>query len=236
MDKDTVLSRRTFLTAAAGTMVSIGLPGLFATIGEARQQELADNLRKDGRTRIPPDQTVIEQIQDMGGRPGSSNPDDFQLRIYGEVEKDYTINFRELMEFEQVDITCDIHCVTGWTLLDSSWHGVLLSTLLKKARPTTEKGFLVYEAAHSYTTSIPLSEAYKDDVFLAHTFAGNPLPGPNGAPVRAVVPDKYFYKSAKWMKGLKVVSRDELGYWETRGYSNSADPWKEERYASTRNG
>ncbi len=231
MKDDNILSRRTFLGVAAGTVINIGLPGLFAAIGEARQQELTEELRADGKPRIPPGQTAVEQIENMGGNPGSPNPDHFRLQVYGEVENPYTINFRDFMEFEQVNITCDIHCVTGWTLLDSSWSGVLLSTLLEKARPTTNDGFLVYEAVKGYTTSIPLAEARKNNIFLAHTFAGEPLPRPNGAPVRAVVPDKYLYKSAKWMKGLKIVSKDELGYWEKLGYSNSADPWKEERYS-----
>lgn len=232
--EDSLLSRRVFLAAAAGTVVNIGLPGLFATIGEARQQELLGDLRKDGRPRVPPGQVVVEQIKDMGGKPGSPLPEDFQLKVHGEVEEAYTLDFREFMEFDQVDITCDLHCVTGWTLLDSSWRGVLLSSLLEKARPVNGSCFVVYEAAHGYTTSIPLAEARKDNVFLAHTFSGNPLPGPNGAPVRSVVSDRYLYKSAKWMESIKIVTQDELGFWEKLGYSNSADPWKEERYTRSR--
>lgn len=231
MKEDTSVSRRTFLAVAAGTVVTIGLPGLFATVGGARNKELAEELRKDGRPRVPPGQAAVEQIEDMGGRPGSPDPEDFRLKVHGEIKNPYTINFRELMEFEQVNVTCDIHCVTGWTLLDSSWRGVLLSSLLEKARPTPNAGFIVSEAAHGYTTSIPLTEAHKNNVLLAHTFSGSPLPGPHGAPVRAIVPDKYLYKSAKWIEGLKVVSLDEQGYWENLGYSNSADPWKEERYS-----
>jgi len=231
MKEDNKLSRRLFLAVAAGTVVNIGLPGLFATVTEARQKSLAEELRADGKPRIPPGQTAIELIEDMGGKPGSSRIEDFRLRVHGEAEHPYTIDFNEFMQFEQSDITCDIHCVTGWTLLDSTWRGVLLSTLLDRARPKIDKGFVVIQAAHGYTTSIPLDDTRKADVFLAHTLSGKPLPRPNGAPVRAVVPDRYLYKSAKWVEGLKVVSRDELGYWEKRGYSNSADPWKEERYS-----
>lgn len=231
MNEDARLSRREFLAVTAGTMVAIGLPGLFATVGEARQTELAAQLRPDGRPRVPPGQTVIERIEDMGGRPGSLRPEDFRLHVHGAVETPFDIDFRELMEFGQQDFICDVHCVTGWTLLDATWRGVPLSVLVDRARPSANGRFMVIQAAHGYTTSIPLDEARKPDVFLAHTLFGAPLPGPNGGPVRAVVPDRYFYKSAKWVEGLKIVSRDEPGYWETRGYSNSADPWKEERYS-----
>ena len=134
MDKDSTLSRRSFLTVAAGTVVSIGLPGLFATVSEARLKSLAGELRADGRPRVPPGQSAVEEIQDMGGRPGPADPGDFRLRVHGEVENPFEIDFRELMEFTQTDITCDVHCVTGWTLLDSTWRGVLLSALLERAQ------------------------------------------------------------------------------------------------------
>jgi DMSO/TMAO reductase YedYZ molybdopterin-dependent catalytic subunit len=234
MREEDLLSRRVFLAVAAGTVVSIGLPGVFATVGEARQQELAEALRPDGRPRVPPGQTAIEHIEDMGGRPGSPRPEDFRLRVHGEVEHPLDLDFEALLRFDQRDFACDVHCVTGWTLLDSTWRGVPIAALLDKAAPSGKARFLVLEAAHGYTTSIPIEEAMKPDVFLAHTLFGSPLPGPNGGPVRAVVPDRYFYKSAKWIQGLKVVSTDEPGFWETRGYSNSADPWKEERYSRTR--
>ncbi|MBG0789001.1 MAG: molybdopterin-dependent oxidoreductase [Desulfovibrionaceae bacterium] len=231
MDKDSTLSRRTFLAVAAGTVVTIGLPGLFATVSEARERDLATELRKDGRSRVPPGQSAVEEIENMGGRPGPADPEDFRLRVHGEIENPYEIGFKELMEFPQTDIVCDVHCVTGWTLLDSAWRGVPVSALLERARPTPDRGFLIIQAAHGYTTSIPLDEARKENVFLGHTLSGTPLPHANGGPVRAVVPDRYFYKSAKWVTGLKIASRDERGYWEKRGYSNSADPWKEERYS-----
>jgi DMSO/TMAO reductase YedYZ molybdopterin-dependent catalytic subunit len=231
MKEDDRLSRRVFLAAAAGAAVGIGLPGLFATLGEARLREVSETLRPDGRPRIPPGQTAVERIEDMGGKPGSPRTEDFRLRVHGEVESPYEIDFEELTTLPQQDFICDVHCVTGWTLLDSTWRGVPLAALLDRARPASDARFLVIEAAHGYTTSIPLPEAAKPDVFLAHSLFGAPLPGPNGGPVRAVVPDRYFYKSAKWVQGLKIVSRDELGFWETRGYSNSADPWKEERYS-----
>jgi len=231
MERNGMLTRRRFLAATAGTVAAIGLPGVFATLSDARRLAVAEERRPDGRPRIPPGQVAVEQIEDMGGRPGSPDVDAWRLKVHGEVETPFSLTFTELLAFTQTDVTCDVHCVTGWTLLDSRWSGVSLAALLARAAPTAKTGFLVFEAAHGYTTSIPLGDVRDRTVFLAHTLYGRPLPRQNGGPVRAVVPDRYFYKSAKWLEGLKVVGKDELGYWERRGYSNSADPWKEERYA-----
>jgi DMSO/TMAO reductase YedYZ molybdopterin-dependent catalytic subunit len=90
--------------------------------------------------------------------------------------------------------------------------------------------FVIFEAAAGYTSNVPISEARKENVLLAHSFFGRKLPLPHGAPVRALVPDRYFYKSAKWLEGIKFTAQDEPGYWERQGYSNSADPWREERF------
>ena len=230
MTKHTKLTRRFFLGAVAGTVVSIGLPGTFALLGESAQRALASELRKDGRPRLPPGQAAIEYLPDMGGREGTATTANWKLRIHGEVENPVTITYEDLLRFEQTQITCDIHCVTTWTLLDVVWSGVRLSTLVEYSKPSISKGFLVMEAAHGYTTSIPLSDLSQPDVILAHSLYGNPLPTENGGPVRTLVPDRYFYKSAKWAEGLKIVAHDEPGFWEKRGYSNSADPWKEERH------
>ncbi len=230
MHHDTRLSRRAFLAAATGTLISTGLPGTFVTLAEGAQRAMAAERRPDGRLRLPPGQTAVERIPDMGGMPGTANQMDWRLRIHGEVDRPVTLSFADLRQFEQVRVTCDVHCVTGWTLLDSVWNGVRLATLVEHARPASANGFLVLEAAHGYTTSIPMHDIRNADVLLAHGLYDQPLPKPNGGPVRAVVPDRYFYKSAKWVEGIKIVSNDEPGFWETRGYSNSADPWKEERY------
>ena len=156
--------------------------------------------------------------------------DNFTLHIKGEVEKPLVLSYKELLALEQVQLTCDVHCVTGWTLLDSRWTGVRLSTLMRLAKPRKEANFVIFEAAAGYTANIPITEARKDNVILAHSFFGRKLPKEHGGPVRALVPDRYFYKSAKWLEGIKFSANDEPGYWERNGYSNSADPWKEERY------
>jgi DMSO/TMAO reductase YedYZ molybdopterin-dependent catalytic subunit len=101
---------------------------------------------------------------------------------------------------------------------------------MDRVRPRRDGRFIVFEAAAGFTSNIAISETRKEDVILAHSFDGEPLPRENGAPVRAIVPDRYFYKSAKWLGAIKVTSRDEPGFWESAGYSNSADPWKNERF------
>lgn len=230
MQKDHKISRRTFLAAAGGTILSIGLPGVFMKLTDAEQRALAANTRPDGRPRLPPGQRAVVKMPDMGGTPGTATVEDWSLRVHGEVERPVVLSYEELLSLDQVDIICDVHCVTGWTLLDSSWSGVRLATIMERVRPRKSAGFLIFEAAGGYTSNVPISEIQKDNVILAHSFFGEKLPKAHGAPVRAVIPDRYFYKSAKWIEAIKVTVHDEPGFWESRGFSNSADPWKEERY------
>lgn len=234
MQKDRKISRRTFLAAAGGTIVGIGLPGTFVKLPAAEQRALAADIRPDGRPRLPPGQLAVEKIRDMGGEPGTATTENWRLTIHGEVENPVTLSYRELLDLDPVEITCDIHCVTGWTLLDARWGGVRIATLMGMVRPRENAGFLIFEAFGRYTANIPISDAQQENVILAHSFFGEKLPRQNGAPVRALVPDRYFYKSAKWLEGIKVTSVDEPGFWETQGFSNSADPWKEERYQTNR--
>ena len=230
MKKERSVARRTFLTVAGGALVSIGLPGTFVRLADAEQDALAASTRPDGRPRLPPGQAAVERIRPMGGTPGTATIADWSLRVYGEVERPVVLSYQELLAMEQVNITCDIHCVTGWTLLDSQWGGVRLSTIINRVKPRRRGTFIIFEAAAGYTSNVPISEAQKEDVILAHSFFGEKLPRAHGAPVRVVVPDRYLYKSAKWLEAIKVSSRDEPGFYESMGYSNSADPWKQERF------
>ncbi|MBW2625876.1 MAG: molybdopterin-dependent oxidoreductase [Deltaproteobacteria bacterium] len=173
---------------------------------------------------------AVKKIIDMGGVQGTADSKNWRLQIHGEVERPTTLNFQELLNLSQVDLTCDVHCVTGWTLLDSHWSGVRPTTIMDLVKVKENARFVIFEAAAGYTSNIPISEARKKNVLLAHSFFGRKLPRPHGAPVRALVPDRYFYKSAKWLQGIKFTAQDEPGYWERQGYSNSADPWREERF------
>jgi DMSO/TMAO reductase YedYZ molybdopterin-dependent catalytic subunit len=230
MNESKKLSRRTFLAKAGGSVVSIGLPGIFVKLMDLENLALAAEMRPDGRPRLPPSQQAVKKIIAMGGIQGTADSESWKLQIHGEVERPTTLNFQELLSLPQVNLTCDVHCVTGWTLLDSQWRGVRLTTIMDLVKTNESVGFVIFEAAAGYTSNIPISEARKENVILAHSFYGKELPRPHGAPVRALVPDRYFYKSAKWLKGIKFTALDEPGYWERQGYSNSADPWREERF------
>src|SRR5690606_18270592 len=166
----------------------------------------------------------------MGGSPGSPNTSEFRLRIHGEVARPFELTFAELLKMPQVTQKFDVHCVTGWSLLGAEWTGVRVSELAKRAGIKSSARFVVFEAAHGYTANVPRSDALKDNVLVAHRHLGERLGRGHGAPVRSLVPDLYFWKSAKWLTGIRFVRRDEPGYWETRGYHNHADPWREERY------
>jgi DMSO/TMAO reductase YedYZ molybdopterin-dependent catalytic subunit len=167
----------------------------------------------------------------MGGTEGDPSPGAFRLRVWGEVEEPFELDFAALLKLPQIEQACDVHCVTKWTVLDSKWTGVRVADLAARARPKPGARYVVFEAAAGYTSNVALRDALKPNVLVAHRHEGAPLARANGAPVRALVPDLYFWKSAKWLTGIRFSAVDRPGYWEVRGYSNRADPWKEERYA-----
>ena len=225
------MTRREFVAAAGGSVVAIGLPGVFAKLLDHENEALAAELRPDGKPRIPPGQHAVKTLSDMGGVPGVGKVPTWRLEIAGAVEKPLTLTFEDVMKLPQVVQTCDVHCVTGWTLLDSKWQGVSLQTIMDRAKVNKDARFIVFEAPADYSSSIPIQDVQTGNILLAHGYSGQPLPKAHGAPLRSLVPDRYFYKSVKWVQRIKFTVEDEPGYYETRGYSNSADPWKEERYS-----
>ncbi|CAB1058548.1 hypothetical protein D1BOALGB6SA_3304 [Olavius sp. associated proteobacterium Delta 1] len=230
MKKNPKITRRKFMAAAGGTIVSIGLPGVFVKAMDSENRALAAQLRADGRSRIPPGQHAVKAMPNMGGVKGPGNVPDWRLSIDGEVQNPLSLRFQDLMNLKLMDLICDVHCVTGWTLLDSRWRGIHLQTIMDLVKVKKNAGFIVFEAPGDYSSSIPLSAARKDNVILAHSFSDQNLPLEHGAPLRGLVPDRYFYKSVKWLERIRFVVEDEPGYYESGGYSNSADPWKEERF------
>jgi len=230
MKRPKKLTRREFMSAAGGTIVSIGMPGVFVKLMDSANRAIAAQLRPDGRPRIPPGQHAVKALPNMGGRQQDENVPEWRLTITGEVEKPMTLVISDLMELEQLDLICDVHCVTGWSLLDSRWRGISLKTIMNLVKVKETAGFVILEAPGVYTSSIPRAEALKENVILAHGFYDRKLPQAHGAPLRALIPDRYFYKSVKWLEGIKFSAVDEPGYYESAGYSNSADPWKEERF------
>lgn len=226
------MSRRMFVRAGmVGTVISaLGGAG-YVLAGEAEEQKARDTKRPDGKPRLPPNQYLLSRIRPMGGTQGDPSPGGFRLQVHGEVEEPFTIDFAELLRMPQVEQTCDVHCVTKWSVLDSKWTGVRVADLAARARPKATARHVIFEAAAGYSANVLLREALAPNVLIAHRYEGRPLARPHGAPVRALVPDLYFWKSAKWLTGIRFVAQDRPGYWENRGYHNHADPWKEERFS-----
>lgn len=225
------MARRSFLRfLTAGTVVSALGGAAYVLADEAEERKARSTLRPDGRPRLPPNQYLLRRLRPMGGDEGDPSPSAYRLRIHGAVESPLTVDFAQLLAMPQTDQLCDVHCVTKWTVLDSRWTGVKVADLAARVRVKSSARFVVFEGAHGYTSNVPLREALKPNVLVAHRHEGSPLARPHGAPVRALVPDLYFWKSAKWLTGIKFVERDEPGYWEARGYHNHADPWREERF------
>jgi len=130
-----------------------------------------------------------------------------------------------------VEETHDIHCVTRWSKLDTRWEGVALTHLAEVARPTSNARFVIFHAEGGYTSNVPLATAMQPNCLLAWNYDGQPLSAEHGYPLRAIVPGPYFWKSAKWLRGVEISAEDHPGFWERNGYHNDADPWKEERYS-----
>ena len=166
----------------------------------------------------------------VGAVPYSSPPAGWDLRVWGAVEREARWDFGEVLTLPRTRVTCDIHCVTTWTRLGMEWEGVATTWLLEHVRPLPSCTHVVSHGEQGYTANVPLDALRAPDALLAHRADGRPLEPSHGAPLRLMIPQLYFWKSTKWLRGLEFVVGDRPGYWEVRGYSDTADPWKEERY------
>jgi DMSO/TMAO reductase YedYZ molybdopterin-dependent catalytic subunit len=224
--------RRQFIRSAAVGTAFMAFGGALVRIaGDDLSKEARADRRSDGKHRLPPGQRALQALRPMGGAEGDGDVRNFRLRVHGAVKAPFEVDYAGLLQLPQVEKQADVHCVTGWSLLDGVWKGVQIATLAEKAQVKPEARFVIFEAAHGYTANAPLKEATADTAMVTYRLNGKPLALQHGAPVRGLVPDLYFWKSAKWITGVRFVRNDEPGYWEVRGYNNHADPWKEERYA-----
>lgn len=181
--------------------------------------------------RIPPGQYETKKFPVLTyGDTQHIQPGEWKLHIFGLVENPLVLNWQELLALPAVSIRRDIHCVTRWSMLDSHWEGVLFSELVKKVRPAPEARFVMQHSYGGYTTNLPLEDLLKEDVIIAYQYEGKPLDPDHGGPVRMVAPQLYFWKSAKWLKGLEFMAGDRPGFWEQYGYHMHGDPWSEERF------
>jgi len=184
--------------------------------------------------RIPPGQHVTDRFPVLHEGPVPSfDPATWDLRLFGLVEEEVVLTYEQITALPTVRIVADIHCVTGWSKLDTVWEGVALRELMHHLRPLPEARYVMIHAEYGFTANLPLEALVDDDVLLAYRYNDAPLSPEHGYPLRLVVPKRYFWKSVKWVRGLEFMAQDRPGFWEQRGYHNDGDPWKEERFAST---
>ena len=175
-------------------------------------------------------QTVNWPVLDLGVKPEVSL-ESWRLAIDGAVEEPCVLDFAQFMKLPQVEDASDFHCVTTWSLMDSQWQGGQFSTLAALVRPHDDARYVLTYAYDGYTANVPLEEALKDDVLLVHAWNGKPLPKEHGGPIRMITPQLYAWKGAKWINRIEFLKEDRRGFWEVRGYSNSAHPWRDDRYS-----
>ena len=182
--------------------------------------------------RVPPGQYLTEKFPVLHyGSVPRTDLAKWDFRVFGLVENPFTLTWEAFRTLPRKSVTTDIHCVTRWSKLDTTWEGVPIQAILSLAQVKPEASFVVAHCEQGYTANLPLSVLDDDDVLLADTYAGQPLEPEHGYPLRLLVPKRYFWKSAKWLRGLELLEHDRLGFWERYGYHNDADPWKEERFS-----
>jgi DMSO/TMAO reductase YedYZ molybdopterin-dependent catalytic subunit len=182
--------------------------------------------------RLPPGQKLTDgfPVLDLGVQP-EIPPGDWRLKIDGSVEKPATLTWEQFNALPQVEDVSDFHCVTTWSKYDCRWGGVAFTTLYELVQPKPEARFVYFTSFDGYSTNVALEKCLDDDVLVATKFNGQPVPREHGGPARVIIPKLYAWKGAKFVSGITFLPEDKLGFWEVRGYSNTADPWTEDRYA-----
>lgn len=179
--------------------------------------------------RLPPGQYLTDSFPVLSAGPTPYTPlEGWDFSVVGAVATPQRWNWAEFQALPRESITVDIHCVTKWSKLDTRWKGVALDTILGAAKP--QAGHLIAVCDGGYTTNLPLADVLNQQAWIVDTYDDAPLPPEHGGPVRLLVPHLYFWKSAKWVRGLRLVEDDQPGFWEALGYHNYGDPWQEQRY------
>jgi DMSO/TMAO reductase YedYZ molybdopterin-dependent catalytic subunit len=182
--------------------------------------------------RLPPGQIVTEKwpVLHYGSVPRTDLAS-WDFKVHGQVRTPQRWTWQEFQQLPRVRVRSDIHCVTRWSRYDNTWEGVSVREVLERAGVAPEARFAIAHAEQGFTANLPLAELLNDDVLLADRHDGEPLTPDHGYPLRLVVPRRYFWKSAKWVRSIEIVDRDAPGFWERNGYHNEADPWREERFS-----
>jgi DMSO/TMAO reductase YedYZ molybdopterin-dependent catalytic subunit len=182
--------------------------------------------------RVPPGQYVTDDFPVLSAGPTPYvSLDQWRFTIEQLGQELISWSWDEFLQLPAQDWVVDVHCVTKWSKLDTHWRGVSLDTLFEQIAIDPRVLFVLATSYGGYSTNIPLAEVTSGQAFVAYRYEDGPLPAEHGGPARLVVPHLYFWKSAKWVHGLQLVEHDRPGFWETFGYNNHGDPWKEERYS-----
>ncbi len=182
--------------------------------------------------RLPPGQHLARgfPVLTYGDTP-VIQPEEWQLRIWGSVEKEVVLTWEDLLALPQHTFTADFHCVTRWSKLDVTWTGVRIPDVLQKVSICPEAKAVMQHCYGSYTTNLTLEEFIRPENYIVHTLEGERIPVDHGGPVRTLIPHLYAWKSAKWISGLEFLPEDQPGFWERNGYHMRGEPWAEERYS-----
>jgi len=222
------ISRRRFISYGVASAILTAVGAVSAYFLSRRPEQAP------GSSKLPPGQSEVQALQvlHVGAVPGI-RLDDWSFEVDGEVENPVTLDWNQFTQLPKTISVSEFDCVTGWTKLENRWEGVRFGEIVKLARPTVKAKYATIECYGNpvYTTSLPLEDLLRDDVLFAYGLDGKQLAPEYGGPLRLVVPQKYAYKSAKWVRRVRFTETQELGYWESRGYSNTADPSTNDRYA-----
>jgi len=194
--------------------------------------KLFRNYPEDIAKRVPPGQRLVKgwPVLHYGPIPKFDEAT-WDLKVFGLVENPFTLSYSELKALGPARVEADMHCVTGWSTLDNEWEGVPFRVLAERARPRPEAKWVITHCEYGYTSNLSLEAMDDDDVLVAWAHNGELLTPDHGFPLRLVVPKRYAWKSAKWLRGLEFSATNDRGFWEERGYHVHADPFAEERYS-----
>jgi len=195
---------------------------------------------RHGMPQLPVGQHEVKNwpVLDLGVQPAVTL-ETWKLEVGGFVDNPFILNWKQFLALPQADDVSDFHCVTTWSRYDNHWRGVRFKTVAELAVPKEEAKFVLCTGSDfmpgsdiPYSVNGPLARAVEDDVLLVHTWEGEPLPREHGGPCRMITPRLYAWKGAKWIRKIEFLAEDTKGFWEVRGYSNSAEPWFDDRYAT----
>jgi DMSO/TMAO reductase YedYZ molybdopterin-dependent catalytic subunit len=216
-------------------------PDAVAVDFSGRRPEGTGAPNRHGMPKLPVGQHEVKNwpVLDLGDQPAVATGA-WKLEVGGLVENPFTLTWDQFLALPQVDDVSDFHCVTTWSRYDNHWRGVRFKTIAELAVPQEAAAFVLCTGSDvmpgsriPYTTNLPLARAVDDDVLLVHAWEGRPLPAEHGGPCRMITPKLYAWKGAKWIRKIEFLAEDRKGFWEVRGYSNTAEPWFNDRYSGT---